>query len=118
MQWNLRLRAAERGIWKSAELRRMLAEAALYQHAAVAEACVFAVPDDKWGESVAAHVVLKVGQTADANALDAFCAGRLAGFKRPRQIAFVPELIKNANGKVARKAIQAPYWAGHSRMVN
>ena len=93
-------------------------EAVLYQHAAVAEACVFAVPDDKWGESVAAHVVLKSGQTADANALDAFCAGRLAGFKRPRRIEFVPELVKNANGKVARKAIQAPYWAGHSRMVN
>lgn len=93
-------------------------EAVLYQHAAVAEACVFAVPDDKWGESVAAHVVLKPGQTADARALDAFCAERLAGFKRPRHLEFVAALEKNSNGKVARKAIQAPYWAHHARKVN
>ncbi|KQP21481.1 AMP-binding protein [Pseudorhodoferax sp. Leaf267] len=93
-------------------------EAVLYQHAAVADACVFAVPDDKWGEAVAAHVVLRPGQAPDARAIDAFCAERLAGFKRPRHIEFVQALVKNANGKVARKTIQAPYWANHSRMVN
>lgn len=93
-------------------------EAVLYQHAAVDEACVFSVPDDKWGEAVAAHIVLKAGVAADAAALDAFCAERLAGFKRPRRIEFVEALQKNANGKIARKAIQSPYWAGHDRRVN
>jgi long-chain acyl-CoA synthetase len=93
-------------------------EAVLYQHAAVGEACVFSVPDDKWGESVAAHVVLKPGTAADAAAIDAFCAERLAGFKRPRRIEFVQALQKNANGKIARKLIQAPYWAGRERRVN
>ncbi len=93
-------------------------EAVLYQHAAIADACVFAVPDDKWGEAVAAHVVLKPGHALDSGALDAFCAERLGGFKRPRRVEFVEALPKNPNGKVARKQIQAPYWAGQSRMVN
>ncbi|MDM0083031.1 AMP-binding protein [Variovorax sp. J31P179] len=93
-------------------------EAVLYQHEAVEDACVFAIPDDKWGEAVAAQVVLKPDCAADAQALESFCAQRLGGFKRPRHIEFVRALPKNPNGKVARKQIQAPYWAGHSRMVN
>jgi acyl-CoA synthetase (AMP-forming)/AMP-acid ligase II len=93
-------------------------EAVLYQHEDVADACVFAIPDDKWGEAVAAHVVLKPGVAADSRAIDAFCATRLGGFKRPRHIEFVDALPKNANGKVARKVIQTPYWSGHERMVN
>jgi acyl-CoA synthetase (AMP-forming)/AMP-acid ligase II len=93
-------------------------EAVLYQHGAIEEACVFSVPDDKWGEAVAAHIVRKPGAMLDAAAVDAFCAERLAGFKRPRRIEFVEALQKNANGKIARKAIQAPYWAGHDRRVN
>ncbi|HYP85582.1 AMP-binding protein [Variovorax sp.] len=93
-------------------------EAVLYQHDAVKEACVFAIPDDKWGEAVAAHVVLKPGSAADAGLIDAFCNARLAGFKRPRHIEFVGQLPKNPNGKVMRKAVQAPYWAQHERKVN
>ncbi|MDA7419052.1 AMP-binding protein [Xenophilus arseniciresistens] len=93
-------------------------EAVLYQHEAVQDACVIAIPDDKWGEAVAAHVVLKAGHAPDRALLDAFCHERLAGFKRPRHIAFVAELPKNPNGKVMRKAVQAPYWAGHDRKVN
>ncbi len=93
-------------------------EAVLYQHPAVHDACVFAMPDDKWGEAVAAQVVLKVGARVDAAALDAFCNERLAGFKRPRHIEFVGDLPRNPNGKVMRKAVQAPYWAGRGRKVN
>lgn len=96
-------------------------EAVLYQHDAIADACVFAVPDDKWGEAVAAHVVLKPGRDAGAElgaAIDAFCAQHLGGFKRPRRIEFVAGLPKNPNGKVMRRAVQAPYWEGRARMVN
>ena len=97
-------------------------EAVLYEHGAVQDACVFAIPDDKWGEAVAAHIVLKQGQTADDaglnDAINSFCAERLGGFKRPRHIEFVQQLPKNPNGKVMRKTVQAPYWANHSRKVN
>ena len=97
-------------------------EAVLYEHGAVQDACVFAIPDDKWGEAVAAHIVLKQGQIADdsglGDAINRFCAERLGGFKRPRHIEFVQQLPKNPNGKVMRKTVQAPYWANHSRKVN
>ena len=93
-------------------------EAVLYQHSDIADACVFAIPDEKWGEAVAAHVVLKPGAVPESGAIEAFCATRLGGFKRPRRIEFVDALPKNANGKVARKAIQMPYWSGQDRMVN
>ena len=93
-------------------------EAVLYQHEAVADACVFGVPDDKWGEAVAAHIVLKPGRATETQGLDAFCAERLSGFKRPRLFEFVEALPKNPNGKVMRKAVQAPYWSGHDRKVN
>ena len=93
-------------------------EAVLYEHASVADACVFAIPDDKWGEAVAAHIVLKPGQAADLERLNLFCAERLGGFKRPRHIEFVDALPKNPNGKVMRKSVQAPYWAALDRKVN
>ncbi|WP_454723565.1 AMP-binding protein [Delftia acidovorans] len=93
-------------------------ESVLYEHASVADACVFAIPDDKWGEAVAAHIVLKPGLAGDSAALDSFCAERLGGFKRPRHIEFVQQLPKNPNGKVMRRAVQAPYWANHARKVN
>jgi acyl-CoA synthetase (AMP-forming)/AMP-acid ligase II len=93
-------------------------ESVLYQHEGVQDACVIAIPDDKWGEAVAAHVVPKPGHELDRGLLDAFCRERLAGFKRPRHIEFVADLPKNPNGKVMRKTVQAPYWAGHDRKVN
>ena len=93
-------------------------EAVLYQHPAVGEVCVFSVPDDTWGEIVGAHVVLKPGRDASAQEIDVFCAERLGGFKRPRLVKFVDALPKNPNGKVMRKAVQAPYWAGRERKVN
>lgn len=93
-------------------------EAVLYQHPSVAEACVFAAPHDKWGEVVGAHLVLRPGKQASAEEIDAFCAERLGGFKRPRLVKFVDQLPKNPNGKVARRQVQAAYWEGRDRKVN
>jgi acyl-CoA synthetase (AMP-forming)/AMP-acid ligase II len=93
-------------------------EAVLYQHPAVFEACVFAVPDEQWGEVVGAEVIARPGSGLDEAGLLAFCRSRLAGFKQPRLLKFVDRLPKNQNGKMARREVQAPYWAGRSRRVN
>lgn len=93
-------------------------EATLYQHPAVFEACVFAVPDEQWGEVVGAEVIVKPGAAVTEADLMAFCKGQLAAFKQPRLLKFVDQLPKNQNGKMARREVQARYWAGRSRNVN
>ncbi|MGQ0802847.1 MAG: class I adenylate-forming enzyme family protein [Actinomycetota bacterium] len=77
-------------------------EAVLHEHAAVREAAVVGVAHPVLGEDVAAFVVVKPGETVDAPELQAFCAERLADYKRPRQVHFVEELPRNATGKVLK----------------
>lgn len=93
-------------------------ETVMAQHPAIFEVCVIGIPDDHWGESVKAVVVLREGQETDAAELMEFCRSRLADFKRPRSVDFVAQLPKNANGKMSRKEVREPYWAGRTRRVN
>jgi acyl-CoA synthetase (AMP-forming)/AMP-acid ligase II len=90
----------------------------LAQHPAIYEVCVVGVPDDHWGESVKAVVVLREGAKADDGEIMDFCRGRLADFKRPRSVDFVPQLPKNGNGKLSRKDVREHYWRGRERRVN
>jgi acyl-CoA synthetase (AMP-forming)/AMP-acid ligase II len=74
----------------------------LMDHPAVAQVVTFGMPHDKLGEDVAAAVVLKEGQTITEPELRTFVAGRLADFKVPRKILFLPEIPKGATGKLQR----------------
>jgi len=78
-------------------------EAVLEAHPAVAEALVEGRPDPEWGESIAARVVLTDGARLAEADLREFCAGRLAGFKVPKAIAFVPDLPRTPSGKLLRR---------------
>jgi acyl-CoA synthetase (AMP-forming)/AMP-acid ligase II len=93
-------------------------ESVLAQHPAVYEVCVVGVPDERWGETVKAVVVLREGEQASGGDLMDFCRGRLADFKRPRSVDFVPQLPKNGNGKLSRKDVREHYWRGRERRVN
>jgi acyl-CoA synthetase (AMP-forming)/AMP-acid ligase II len=92
-------------------------EQALYAHPAVYEACVVGVPDDTWGEAVKAVVVLRPGLEATEQDIVRHCREVLADFKKPRSVEFVQELPRNPNGKISRKAVREPYWAGQDRRV-
>jgi acyl-CoA synthetase (AMP-forming)/AMP-acid ligase II len=93
-------------------------EDCLYQHPAVAEACVIGVPDEKWGETVKALVVLKPGGEADEQTLIAHCRDRLAHFKCPTSIEFRDQFARTSTGKLQKFKIRAPYWEGRTRQVN
>lgn len=93
-------------------------EAVLYRHPAVYEACVIGVPDERWGEAVRAVVVPRAGATVSEADIVAHCRTHLADYKAPRAVDFAPALPKNPNGKLARKDVRQPYWAGQQRQVN
>jgi O-succinylbenzoic acid--CoA ligase len=81
-------------------------EATLLAHPAVAEAGVIGIPDEQWGRTVAAFVVLAPGGAASADDLKRFCRERLAGYKVPRQITFREALPRNAAGKLLRRELR------------
>jgi long-chain acyl-CoA synthetase len=78
----------------------------LYQHPKVAEGCAIGVPDPYRGETVKVFVVLKEGQTATAEEIIAFCKQKLAAYKVPKLVEFVPSLPKSAVGKILRKELR------------
>jgi long-chain acyl-CoA synthetase len=93
-------------------------EAALYEIPEVKEAAVFGIPDDKWGEVVAAAVVLRPGTNLSAEELKQYCKTRIASYKVPRHIEFMTEeLPKSGSGKILKRVLREKYWAGQPRRV-
>jgi acyl-CoA synthetase (AMP-forming)/AMP-acid ligase II len=93
-------------------------EDCLYQHPAVAEAAVIGVPDDRWGETIKALVMLRPGAAATAEELVAFCRSRMAHFKCPTSVELREALPRTATGKLQKFRLREPYWAGRERKVN
>jgi len=93
-------------------------EDTLFSHPAVAEVAVIGVPDEKWGETVKALVVLAPGATADEQELIEHCRGRLTHFKCPTSVELRDALPRTATGKLQKFKLRAPYWEGRERQVN
>src|SRR5271155_161592 len=94
-------------------------ESALLEHPSVLEAAVFGVPDPQWGEAVHAAVVVAAGEDLTGADLIAHCRGRVAGFKVPRSIELRSEALpKSGAGKVLKRELRDPHWAGKERRVN
>jgi long-chain acyl-CoA synthetase len=83
-------------------------EEVLYEHPAVAEAAVLAVPHAELGEEVGAAVALKAGAEATPEELQAFVKERVAAYKYPRHVWLVPELPKGPTGKILKREIEVP----------
>jgi fatty-acyl-CoA synthase len=93
-------------------------EKAIFAHPRVLECAVVAAPDPKWGEVPAAIVVLKPGQELDCETLLEFLGTRIAKFKLPRIIQFVPDpLPKTGTGKILKRELRETFWAGKQRRV-
>jgi fatty-acyl-CoA synthase len=81
-------------------------EQALVGMPGVAEVAVIGTPDERWGEAVTAVIVTADGATIDASDIDAYCAVRLADYKRPRVVRFVDSLPRNSFGKVRKDQLR------------
>ena len=92
-------------------------ENVLYQHQSVAECAVFGIPDERFGEVPAAHIVLKNGHTVTEQEIIDFCSQHIARFKRPRLVRFVNSLPKTAVGKIKKVEIRASYWQGRDKRI-
>ncbi|HEX2904342.1 MAG TPA: long-chain-fatty-acid--CoA ligase [Jatrophihabitans sp.] len=91
-------------------------ESVLAGHPAVVDVAVVGIPSMKWGETPLAFVVARDGQV-DPQDVIAYARERLAHYKCPTEVRFVPELPRNASGKVLKRQLREPFWAGQSRQV-
>ncbi len=92
-------------------------ENVLAEHPDVADVAVIGVPDQRWGEAIKAVVVPRAGAVLDPDELLAWSRGRLAGYKRPRSVDIVTALPRNPSGKILKRELRAPYWAGVGRSI-
>ena len=92
-------------------------ERVLQTHPAVADVAVFGVPDEKWGETLRAAVVLAPDASVSSEELRLFCRSKLAAYKSPTQFDFVTALPRNPSGKVLKRELRAPFWQGRERKI-
>ena len=92
-------------------------EDVLHRHPAIEDAAAFGVPDDEWGERVHAAVQLRAGAALTEREVVEFCRAHLADYKAPREVTFHADFPRDAAGKLVKRLLREPYWAGRASRV-
>jgi long-chain acyl-CoA synthetase len=92
-------------------------EAALSELPGVRDSAVFGIPDEEFGESLAAHVELEPGAALTEDEVRDHVRTRLAGYKTPKVVVFATELPREETGKLFKRRLRAPYWADAGRTI-
>ena len=92
-------------------------EGALEQHPQIFDVAVFGVPSEEWGESVHAVVVTQPPGALDEAGVIAYAREHLASYKIPRSVTFMDELPRTGSGKILKRELRAPFWAGQDKQV-
>jgi Acyl-CoA synthetases (AMP-forming)/AMP-acid ligases II len=93
-------------------------EDCVFSHPAVAEVAVIGVPDEKWGETIKALVVVAPGAQVTEGEIIAYCKERMAGYKAPTSVEFREDIPRTATGKVQKFKLREAYWSGRDRQIN
>ncbi|MCA8297953.1 long-chain-fatty-acid--CoA ligase [Burkholderia sp. AU30198] len=92
-------------------------ENAIAKHPAVAMCAVIGIPDEKWGETVHAAIVLKPGADVTGDDIKSHCKTLIAGYKCPRSVEFRDGLPLSGAGKLLKYVLREAYWKGAGRSV-
>ena len=93
-------------------------ENVIQDHPAIIEVAVIAVPSERWGESPLALCVIEPNATVTSDEVIELCSSRLGSYKKPTSVEFRTEALpKSPVGKLQRKVLREPYWAGRDRRV-
>jgi long-chain acyl-CoA synthetase len=92
-------------------------EACLLSLQGVRDCAVFGIPDEEFGESLAAHVEAEEGAQLSSDDVRDHVRSRLAAYKTPRVVEFSEALPREDSGKIFKRRLREPYWAGRERAI-
>lgn len=90
----------------------------LFRHPAIAEVAVIGIPDEKWGETIKALVVLVPGAQVTETELIAYCRESMAHYKSPTSVDFVDAIPRTSTGKIQKFKLREPFWSGRGSQIN
>ena len=93
-------------------------EAELHKMPGIADCAIFGIPDEEFGEAICAVVLTQPGQTLTETDVRAYLRGKVAGYKVPKRVDFASELPREDSGKIFKRKLREPYWAGREKRIN